>query len=122
MSLLAKGKTIRQVFERKDYRFYAPNFLIVEIFKHKEKVIRLTKASEDEVNEYLNKSLRNIHFVNEELISTANFIEAYKLCKDIDEKDTPFIALTLELEGVLWTSDKKLTEGLTRKGFTDFFE
>ncbi|WP_413176102.1 PIN domain-containing protein [Anabaena azotica] len=40
----------------------------------------------------------------------------------MDESDTPHVALTLELEGLLWTGDKKLKEGLIRKGFDKFFE
>ncbi|WP_322744651.1 PIN domain-containing protein [Cuspidothrix issatschenkoi] len=43
-------------------------------------------------------------------------------CKDIDESDTPHVALTLQLEGLLWTGDKKLKEGLIIKGFDKFFE
>lgn len=33
----------------------------------------------------------------------------------IDEKDTPFVALTIDLEGSLWTGDKKLINGLRSK-------
>jgi predicted nucleic acid-binding protein len=48
--------------------------------------------------------------------------QAYRLCKHIDEDDTPFIALTLELNGVFWTGDKHLKEYLKEHGFTLFFE
>lgn len=95
---------------------------MVEIFKHKEKLLNQTQVSEDEVNEFLNKSLRHIHFINEELISVGSFVEAYRLCGDVDEKDTPFVALTLAVEGELWTRDKALVEGLVRKGFNAFFD
>lgn len=122
ISLRKNGTKVREILGRRDYRFYAPNFLMVEIFKHKGKLLKQTNASEDEVNEFLNKSLRHIHFVNEELISIGSFVEAYRLCGDVDEKDTPFVALTLELEGEFWTRDNKLVQGLTRKGFTAFFD
>ncbi len=42
------------------------------------------------------------------------------LCADIDEKDTLFVALTLELNGKLWTHDEILKTGLKRKGFNSF--
>ncbi len=121
-AMRAKESPIRSILTRSKRRFVAPNFLVSEIFKHKEKLLRYSKASEDEVNEFLMKSLQKISFVNEEMISTGGFIEAYKLCKDVDEKDTPFVALTLELDGELWTRDKALIQGLTKKGFTAFFD
>ena len=47
---------------------------------------------------------------------------AYALCSDIDETDTPHVALALELDGALWTGDNTLKSGLERKGFERFFE
>jgi predicted nucleic acid-binding protein len=120
-SLMAKNLKLRQVLEREDIRFYAPNFLMVEIFKHKERILQKSKAAEDEVYEILYKTLHKINFINEETISLGNFIAAYKLCADIDEKDTPFVALTLELEAELWTKDDTLKRGLIKKGFNSFF-
>jgi len=39
----------------------------------------------------------------------------------VDEYDTTYVALALELEAELWTSDKTLEAGLRKKGFTQFF-
>jgi len=113
-SLRAKNSRLRRVLEREDCRFYAPNFLMVEIFTHKERILQKSKADEDEVYEILYQTLHKITFINEETISPENFIEAYKLCGNIDEKDTPFIALTLEIEGELWTKDDVLKRGLIK--------
>lgn len=49
-------------------------------------------------------------------------MEAHKLCKGVDEKDTPYIALTVHLEGRLWTEVMVLKQALRAKGFNDFFE
>ena len=89
-SLLASGTKLREVLSNDKYNFYAPNFLIAEIFTHKNKILKCTSATESEVDEFLVKSLQNIQFVNEGLISTENFIQAYRLCGNVDEKDTPF--------------------------------
>jgi predicted nucleic acid-binding protein len=32
-------------------------------------------------------------------------------------KDMYFVALTIEMDGILWTGDVKLKKGLTKKGF-----
>lgn len=121
-SLRAKNSKLREILEKEDCRFFAPNFLMVEIFKHKERIRQKSKITEDEVYEILYKTLYKINFVNEEIISLGNFIAAYKLCTDIDEKDTPFVALTLELEAELWTKDDVLKRGLIKKGFNAFFD
>jgi len=105
-----------------DYLYFAPNYLIGEIFKYKAKILKNSKATEAETLEFLFKILHKVQFVNEEDISTANFIAAYRLCKDTDEKDTPFVALSLELSCPLWTRDTQLKTGLRALGFDNFFE
>ena len=123
-SILRNGKTKARniIFEQQEYEFYAPNFLSVELFKHKERILQKGKLEEDEVYELLQSLFDNINFVNEMLVSTENVIYAYRLCKDVDEKDIPFVALCLELDGLLWTRDEKLKSHLKQKGFDCFFE
>lgn len=113
--------TRRRIKNSKD-TLYAPNFLIGEIFKHKERILRKSNASEEETYEYLFQVLNKINFINEKNISTRNFILAYHLCKDIDEKDTTFIALSLEMGYEVWTRDQILKNGLRQKGFDNFFD
>ncbi len=121
-ALRAASSPVREILQRPDLKFYSPNFLVVEIFKHKEKILNKSKASEAEIYEFLNQLLRKVQFINEEHLSLANIIQAYKLCKDVDEKDSLFVALTLELDGELWTRDEALKIGLIKKGFVSFFE
>jgi len=49
-------------------------------------------------------------------------VQAYRLCKATDEKDTPYVALTLHLDGRLWTGDEQLKTALRVQGFDRFFE
>jgi len=42
------------------------------------------------------------------------------LTKNVDEFDTPFVALSLELASPLWTGDKKLIKGLKQKELIGF--
>lgn len=120
-AMRSANSRIREILRRTDLSFYAPNFLVVEIFKHKEKILRHSKASEDDVYEFLHQLLARIQFINEDHISLGNIVQAYRLCKDVDEKDTIFVALTLELEGEFWTRDDALKAGLVKKGFASFF-
>jgi predicted nucleic acid-binding protein len=121
-ALRLKNSYIREIFNQEQYHFYAPKFLLVEIFKHKEKILKNNTQLEDEFYEYLNLLLQRITFVNEDIISIGNYLEAYRLCKDIDEKDVPFVALTIQLECDLWTFDQPIKTGLINKGFEHFFE
>lgn len=91
-------------------------------FSSTKRVIKNSKTSEEETYEFLFKIINKITFINEENISTGNFIEAYRLCKDVDEKDTPFVALSLELGYKIWTRDDELKSGLRKKGFDNFFD
>lgn len=57
-----------------------------------------------------------------DFISNESKQKAYDLCKDVDIKDTPFVALALELNSLFWTGDKKLKVGLAKLGYSNFFE
>jgi len=116
------SKLISLLEEGGDFAFYTPNFLVVELFKHRERLRAKSKLNEDEFLEVLNGIVQKINFFNETFISVGNFIAAYRLCKDIDPKDTVFVALTFELEGQLWTRDEELRRGLLKKGFRSFFD
>lgn len=70
----------------------------------------------------LNQLLANIEFVPEIIISETSLKFAFELCEDIDIKDMIFVAVTIEYSGQLWTGDKKLIEGLKKKGFNDFYQ
>jgi len=121
-SLRSQYSKYRDVLDRTDLEFYCPNFLIAEIFKHKERILKSSQATEEEVYELLEKTLQRINFINEEFISLGNLIHANRLCNDIDDKDTLFVALSLEFDAELWTKDVELINGLRPKGFNNFFD
>ena len=121
-ALRYKYSFVRSIISESRYHFYAPKFLIVEIFKHKEKLLKNNIQLEDELYEYLNNLLQHVTFVNEDIVSIGSYLEAYRLCRDTDEKDVPFVALTLELNCLFWTYDQPIKDGLRAKGFDSFFE
>lgn len=71
-AFLSKNSHYRDLLFDDGYTFYSPNFVFLEIFRHKEKILKCTKEPEDEVYGFLGKILRRINFVNEELISSVN--------------------------------------------------
>lgn len=103
------------------FRYFAPRFLFVELFKHTERLMRAARLEEEEVLEALYTLVSRIEFIQEADIPLGTWVEAHRLCKDVDEKDTPNVALTLHLDGRLWTEDDELKTGLQARGMTSFF-
>jgi len=50
-------------------------------------------------------------------VSQESHGKALILCNDVDPKDTPYVALNIELDIPLWSNDKKLIRGLANKGY-----
>ena len=120
-ALRSANRQTRRTLYQDDIEFFAPKFIIVEIFEHKERIVSKAKISAEEVYEFLDDIIQRITFVSNEFISLANYTEAHRLCRDVDENDTPFVALALEMRAALWSKDEVLKNHLTRLGFTNFF-
>jgi predicted nucleic acid-binding protein len=116
-SLLNRHSSISDTLFRKEIDFVMPKYAYIELFKYKEKIIRLSRHNEEEILEILYKLFKNVNIFDENLLAPNTLKKAYQLVKDVDEKDIIFVALTIELDGLLWTGDKKLIKGLQKKGF-----
>ena len=121
-ALLGKSGRFTGVLFASGHRFFVGELVFLELFKHKEKIVRLSALPEDDLIELFYRLLRVVELFKEDLIAPEHRRAAYALCHDIDETDTPHVALTLELGGLLWTGDKALKNGLLEKGFSRFFE
>lgn len=100
--------------------FFAPKYLLVELFKHKDRLQRACGLPEEKLLEHLNTLVSCIRFVDEASVPVGTWLEAHRLCKDIDPKDTPYVALALHLDASLWTQDIELKTRLSALGFTNF--
>ena len=120
-SLIPKESKIREVLFDSDLTFYSPNYLIIEIYLHKDKLLKYSKLTESEFYQYFNVIIERIKFIPTAVISTESKQKAYEFCHNIDIKDTAFVALAIELNIPIWTGDKKLKEGLQSKGFRTFY-
>ncbi len=121
-ALLSNQSKFTDVLLTTQHRFYVCELVMVELFKHKEKIVRLSKLSEDDIVRVYHILLRRLTLYKEDLIAPEHRTAAYTLCQSIDPSDTPHVALTLELDGVLWTGDMTLKKGLQHQGFDKFFD
>jgi len=117
-ALLHKEARLREtILTDTAHRFFSPRFVMVELFKHKERIAAATELPEDELLDCLNELLARITFVEEGAIPIGVWMEGRRLCAGVDPKDAPFITLTLHLDGCLWSDDAELKAGLIAKGF-----
>lgn len=120
-ALVNKNSKIATFLLEPNQALVMPKFGFVELFKQKEKICAVSKHSHDEILEILYELMRHIEFFDENSISTSALKDAWELVKDIDPKDLLFVALTIEVDGLLWTGDKKLRTGLKTKGFDSLY-
>jgi predicted nucleic acid-binding protein len=121
-ALLNKNSNFASTLLLGDYQFYIAELVLVELFKYKDKILKLSQLSEEDIFSFYHILLKRINLYKEDLIDRENLKLAYDLCKNIDVNDVIHVALTLELQGKLWTRDNKLKRGLISKGFNLFFD
>lgn len=97
------------------FAFYAPELLLTEIERYSDKIAKYIKLDSENLRIIKSTVLSSIQFISEELISENSWKKAFELTKDIDRNDTPFIALSIQLDEKLWTGDKKLIKGVSEK-------
>ncbi len=96
---------------------YSPDFIFIELEKYEKRILEKV-SNKQRMKEIIYKIFKKITIIPRIALTKASIKKAYSLCKDIDEKDTPYVALALELDAYLWTNDKKLTNKLREKGFS----
>ena len=103
------------------FDFYSNQYMRFEIRKHWNKLLKISKMTELELETSYNKMLTKLTFINEELIPQMDWQKAEALVADIELDDADFVALTRHLKGGLWTGDKPLYEGLKAKRFRSIY-
>ena len=86
-----------------------------EIQRHRNKLLKLTKHTEDQLSELEDLVTQHITFIDERLIPQDILIKTEIQLKAIDPDDTVFVALAKHLEGKLWTGDLQLYNGIKAK-------
>lgn len=98
---------------------YMPDIVFYELNKYESRLIRKTKLKQEKFRMFVRMLFEEITIIPKFAISVENWKAAFDVCKNIDEKDTPFVALSLEFKIPLWTNDKKLLESFNQEGIID---
>ena len=88
-----------------------------EIQKHWEKLIKISKLSNEQLQISYTQVLLKLKFINLEITPKSIWSESEKITNHVDTDDLDFVALTQFLEGILWTGDKTLYNGLKKIDF-----
>ena len=97
--------------------FVVPAFVLGELKEYEIRICKENKISITAFNQNILLLLTKFLVINDDEISDRVFKKAFELTKQIDPKDTIYIALAISLDALLWTGDLKLLRGLKRKGF-----
>jgi predicted nucleic acid-binding protein len=118
-TLLNSNSTIADLLFNSDkhFEFYSCNYMRFEIKKHWERLKKISKLSDEQLQVSYTQVLTKIKFVNEEIIPTETWLASEEITKGIDIDDTDFVALTKFLKATLWTGDKVLYKSLKKIGF-----
>lgn len=120
-ALLNSNGTIGEIlFNSNDCcAFYSCSYMRYEIQKHWEKLKKISKLSEEQLQVAYQQVVSKLKFINEEIIPQETWIMAEEITKNIDIDDTDFVAMALFLEATLWTGDKVLYNGLKALNFKE---
>ena len=104
-----------------NYIYYICETVIVEVFEHRDKLLKISKLSLDDLLVLYHLLLRQLTLFKESLIKAEHKQRAMDLCARVDPEDAIHVALAFELDALLWTGDKKLRDHLREQGFDRFF-
>ncbi|MDP3104166.1 MAG: PIN domain-containing protein [Candidatus Methanoperedens sp.] len=120
MSALLKDNSITaKLLKSEFFDLYYPEDGLREIEYYKKYMISkrkktLQKQSFDYALKFI---LESIRIISSELYSQ-RMKDAYEVMKEIDEKDTPFLALALQLNCPVWSNDKHFKQQSIADAYT----
>ncbi|MEK6823731.1 MAG: PIN domain-containing protein [Nanoarchaeota archaeon] len=115
-SLLKRGnpfEVFASNFLFNKFEFVAPEFLLTELEKHKEKIFKISGLSREIFDNTLKFVLGQINFISKSEFS--EFLPEAKELLSKHLKDVPYLALALKLDCPIFSGDKILKELLPLK-------
>ncbi len=105
-ALIANGTTRSLIFDT-ELTLISPEYVLTEIEKHKQELIEKAKMDENKFNLLLELILSEITIIQKKEYERY-LEEAKSLITDKD--DSPFLALAICFNCVLWSNDRKIKE------------
>jgi predicted nucleic acid-binding protein len=106
ISALIKDGLTREIIISNKFQFYTLNYILDEIMKHKEYIIKKAKLNENQIDCLFNLIMENITIVSDKRIKI-HINKAINIMKNIDIDDSPILACALAIENDgIWTEDK----------------
>ena len=99
--------------------FIIPDYALEEIEKHKLSICKSIRRDINIFDLLLNQCCKNGTVISLSAIPISTFELAAKLTQQTDLNDTPFVAVSLAYNSLIWTGDIKLSRGLKRIGFNN---
>lgn len=115
-ALVNKGESFRVFRDNalsNKFEFIAPELLSEEIKNNKDKLLSLTKLTNEEFNKALLFILKQIKFV-----SSSKFLDKLSEAIELNPKDSPYLALALKFNCPIFSGDKELKEQTKVKVFS----
>ena len=74
---------------------YMPDIVLHELNKYEARIVEKAKIKHSDFRLFVRLLFEKVSVIPKFAISTKNWRKADELCRDVDEKDTPFVALSL---------------------------
>ncbi len=106
-ALINPVSVVWSILEIKDFEFFVPEFFLYELDEYKNLIKEKLdiRGARNTFNFLISELFKNITIIPEELYSD-NLTTAAEIMRDIDEKDSPFLALAMTLNCSIWSNDQ----------------
>jgi predicted nucleic acid-binding protein len=116
MSIIISGKAIYKPL-LSYYKFIVPEFALVEIDKYKDIIFEKAKMQKSELINFSYSVFSEIVVLPNYVMDEYVIEKAVELTKNVDIKDVSYIALSMQLDLVLLTREKKLIAGVKKNKY-----
>ena len=99
------NSTVRKILMHNPYEFLTVGFSEEEINKYKEEILKKSGLSNEEFEMLFDKLKQKLKMLDDQVINL-KFEEAYEIMKNIDPKDSVFIAAALATNSDIWSDDQ----------------